>query len=216
MNTSPDEQASKVLAKLAAARGHVRTVAKTKTADTGSYTYKYASLSDVLSAVDAALEGQSLQWVQHVRQIGEAGDRWQLVTTLIDTETGATVEFGGPINPVKGEPQAQGSALTYARRYALVTLFGMNVDDDDGAQAQRAAVAETSSATRTGAEQQIRELIKGLGSRKEQDSFKADFRDTFGCGLSELPESRHGEALSFAKHWMDPAFAPVDGGTYDE
>jgi hypothetical protein len=100
--------------------------------------------------------------------------------------------------PVKGEPQALGSALTYLRRYALTTLFALNVEDDDGAQAQRAAVAPTH---RTPAEGEIREMMTGLTADGLAD-FAADFKEEFGSTLSALPESRHGEALKFTKFWF--------------
>lgn len=31
----------------------------------------------------------------------------------------------------KADPQGAGSAITYARRYALVSMLGLNVDEDD-------------------------------------------------------------------------------------
>jgi hypothetical protein len=41
--------------------------------------------------------------------------------------------------PSKGGPQDIGSAISYARRYALMAFLGLATDDDDGAGAQKAA-----------------------------------------------------------------------------
>jgi hypothetical protein len=41
----------------------------------------------------------------------------------------------------KLDPQAFGSALTYARRYALMTAFGVPAEDDDGNAAARSTPA---------------------------------------------------------------------------
>lgn len=182
--------------KFARAVAAVQPVAKTKTAKVSdTFTYRYATLGDTLEAVKKACEAEGLAVAQ---TIDEHGDRMQIMTQVIDLTTGYTLKFGGPVFPVKGEPQALGSALTYLRRYALTTLFALNVEDDDGAQAQRAAVAPTH---RTPAEGEIREMLVSL-SKPLQTDFAAAFKEEFGSTLSALPESRHGEALKFSKFWM--------------
>jgi len=37
--------------------------------------------------------------------------------------------------PIKSDPQAQGSAITYARRYAVGAILSLNIDEDDDANA---------------------------------------------------------------------------------
>jgi len=56
-----------------------------------------------------------------------------LMTTLLHVETGEG--FGGtmPLMVDKANPQGQGSAITYARRYALMSLLGLVADVDDDA-----------------------------------------------------------------------------------
>jgi ERF superfamily len=113
-------------------------------------------------------------------------------------DTGDTLEFGGPVFPVKGEPQATGSALTYYRRYALTTLFALNVEDDDGAQAQRAAVSPDH---RTEAEAEVRRIGAAM-DETTREQFVHDFKAHFGCTLRHLGESRHGDALLWSKNWQ--------------
>ena len=176
----------------------VHGVKKGKTADVGSYSYRYVDLGTVLDAVKQACSDHGLAISQYVRPVTEDGTRQQMVTTLVDVSTGQILEFGGPVWPVSGDPQAMGSALTYYRRYSLVTLFAMNTDDDDGAQANRQA---TRPQERTEAEKEVRHLIS-----KMQDDEKADymgaFKDEFHSTLTSLPESRHGDALAFTKRWI--------------
>jgi hypothetical protein len=43
-----------------------------------------------------------------------------------------------PIQPTKHDPQGQGSAITYARRYALQAIVGVAADDDDDGNAASA------------------------------------------------------------------------------
>jgi hypothetical protein len=39
-----------------------------------------------------------------------------------------------PLLPVKADPQAQGSAITYARRYSLSAIVGLCTEEDDDAE----------------------------------------------------------------------------------
>lgn len=185
------------VAKLARARLLVKPVTKSQTADTGKYTYTYASLGSVMEAVDAACAEVKLSWWQHIHTV-EGG--WQLDTVLFDLEDESPESqmavWGGPINTIKADPQANGSALTYARRYGLTTLFGLNQEDDDGAMAHRAA---TTPNERTPAEKEIRRIVAGLPDAMSREDFQAEFITHFGATLSQLPESKHGDALTWTK-----------------
>jgi hypothetical protein len=188
-----------VHAKLALARKIIKPVVKSKTADAGKYEYSYASLSSVLESVDEACEEVGLTWWQEATPLEGLG--WQLFTVLYDTVDDDLHRFGGAINTTKADPQANGSALTYARRYSLVLLFGMNQTDDDGALAHRAVVSPD---RRTEAEGMIRDGMAAL-TRKERAEFAEDFQQEFNSTLSALPESRHGDALGYWKFWSTAA-----------
>nr|WP_293837528.1 ERF family protein [uncultured Arsenicibacter sp.] len=108
------------------------------------YKSKYAALPDIQDAIAAPMAEVGLTYSQH-----PSGTN-QLTTMLMHT-SGEYVMSTFEINPVpeyskeknsKGEvawrdekphytPQAIGSAITYARRYALVAILGLNVDDED-------------------------------------------------------------------------------------
>jgi hypothetical protein len=89
---------------------------------------KYASLSTILSAVTPVLTEAGLSIVQ--MPTGEN----ELQTTLIHS-SGEWISSTMKLAPIKSDPQAQGSAITYARRYAVGAILSLNIDEDDDANA---------------------------------------------------------------------------------
>lgn len=85
----------------------------------------YASLSNILEQIQEPLKASGLIYTQFP---GEG-----LTTILMHPESGEWIESEYKITPVKNDPQSVGSAITYARRYALSAVLGLNIDpDDDG------------------------------------------------------------------------------------
>lgn len=92
------------------------------------YRSGYASLESVIDTIKPALSKQGLAFVQRVLE----GDSAKVETLLVH-ESGETFSLGVCDVPVdKGNAQGYGSALTYARRYGLLTAFGVPSVDDDG------------------------------------------------------------------------------------
>lgn len=90
---------------------------------------KYADLSSVVEAIKPALAKHKLFFVQmtHDQQGGVC------VETIVGHESGEQFSFGKLFVPAgKNDAQGYGSALTYARRYSLMTAFGVCPEDDDG------------------------------------------------------------------------------------
>ena len=58
-----------------------------------------------------------------------------VVTKLVHVETGDSVECETEIIFKSGDAQAQGSGITYARRYGIMSLLALGAEDDDGNQA---------------------------------------------------------------------------------
>lgn len=68
-----------------------------------------------------------------------------VATTIFHVPTGEKIESNMRIEPAKiNDPQAQGSAITYARRYSLKSFLCMSDDDDD---AERATARNTTNGT---------------------------------------------------------------------
>jgi hypothetical protein len=185
-------------AKLGKALVAVEAVTRSNEANAGSYTYRYTDLTSVLKVVKAALTPLNMAVTQPVG-IND-NDVMSVSTIIIDIDTGESMSFPGPGCPVPKDPQQQGSAISYFRRYALTSIFALEVEDDDGALAHRGAVAPTK---RTEAEENIRSIVEAL-TADERAMFIEDFKAEFNASLSDLPESRHGAALKFAKFWITP------------
>jgi hypothetical protein len=87
----------------------------------------YANLNEVLDKVTSPLNKLGVVIIQAPKDNG-------LETTLFDTEDDSSVvgflPFIGATNP-----QQIGSNLTYYRRYSLVTMLGLEDEDDDGNKA---------------------------------------------------------------------------------
>lgn len=85
----------------------------------------YASLSHILEEVSGPLQDSGLiitQWPN-----GTA-----LTTMLIHAESGEFMQSDYEMPVAKAnDPQALGSAISYARRYAVSSILSLNIDDDD-------------------------------------------------------------------------------------
>ena len=90
---------------------------------------KYATLSNILEAIKMPLQESGLSFTQF--PTGQNG----LTTLLMHGESGEYMQTDYFMNPTKSDPQAQGSAISYMRRYALAAVLGLNIDEDDDANA---------------------------------------------------------------------------------
>lgn len=122
---------------LAAAFGEIESA--TKSANNPHFKSKYADLTTVIEAIKPALIKHGLYFTQRP----EPSDKGVTIETVIGHVSGEEMSLGKLFVPAnKNDAQGYGSALTYARRYALVTAFGVPVEDDDGnaaAKEQKAA-----------------------------------------------------------------------------
>jgi hypothetical protein len=100
-------------------------IGKDGKADTGKYSYTYATLPSVMDAVLPALHKNGLALMQTF-------DAGEIVTTLRHA-SGESVDsrIGYPTSGVN--PQDLGKWITYLRRYAIVAMLGLAPDDDDDA-----------------------------------------------------------------------------------
>ena len=85
---------------------------------------KYASIESVLDTIEQPLLDAGLGFIQCVEDLN-------LITTIYDTESDVTISSKVPLILNKQDMQQLGSAITYARRYGLVSMFGLEQEDDD-------------------------------------------------------------------------------------
>jgi hypothetical protein len=135
--TPQSSEPATVYAALLRAREEFQPVVKSETADVGKFTYKYVDLGTVLAAVTPALTKHGLILVQTVDFLAH---NVVLLTRLVHVDSGTDIVSGYPLQPAKpNDPQALGSAITYARRYAILALLGLAPEDDDAQQASKPA-----------------------------------------------------------------------------
>jgi hypothetical protein len=93
---------------------------------------KYADINTVIEVINPALSELGLIDIDTTKK-DENGKTW-LNTKLINIDNPEEyLEIETPLLlKDSNNPQALGSALTYARRYNRVTLLGLEQDDDDG------------------------------------------------------------------------------------
>lgn len=95
----------------------------------GGRASKYADLSSVVDAVKPALTENGLFFAQLTHE--QTGG--VCIETVVGHKSGEVFSFGKLFVPAsKQDAHGYGSALTYARRYSLMTAFGVCPEDDDG------------------------------------------------------------------------------------
>lgn len=112
-----------------AAWAELPTIAKGHDVDTGKFSYSYASLPDILEQVRPVLASHGLAVAQTVDD--KDGD--VAIWTAISHVDGWDQVFGPTVMSAGNTPQQTGSAITYARRYALTAALGIAPDEDDDA-----------------------------------------------------------------------------------
>jgi hypothetical protein len=204
-------------AALVDAQKHLPSITKGRTANVGQYAYRYADLADVISSVRQVLQVSGLV----ITQTAETNDHEVIVWTTLLHRSGQYLTTQPTRLPVGKTAQNTGSALTYARRYAILAMLGIATeDDDDGASAaprderstratlgSRARQPETietkqSPAARSDDETWIREQLAVLDPENAK-IIRDGFRAEFGQSLSEMPVPGHQAARAFVAECIE-------------
>lgn len=94
---------------------------------------KYVTLEQLMEKVLPVLHERDLLLLQLPTTY--TGDL-ALETQIVHVPSGTEVKSVMPLNKLqKDDPQGQGSALTYARRYSLMATLGLVADEDDDGNA---------------------------------------------------------------------------------
>lgn len=151
------ETIDQLAAALSIAQGQIEDA--TKSSKNDFYKSKYADLASVRAAIRQPFADNGLSVVQFPRTVPGGVE----VETMLLHSSG---EFMAEtlFMPVKHEPHPIGSGISYARRYALMSIANLAADDDDGNAAQTAKpVAEPDpKAVRDMAIRAKKEAEKGL------------------------------------------------------
>lgn len=131
MNSS--ETMKEIMPALCKARGNFK--AALKDGKNPHFKSNYATLDSVIEAINDALLAEGIFCTQPTSM----EDGVTILHTRFIHTSGEWIGSTYPVHPVKKDPQGEGSALTYARRYALMALAGIAPEDDDGNAATKAA-----------------------------------------------------------------------------
>lgn len=125
------EQTDKVIPAFVAALQCVQDVAKNKRAQMGNAgSYAYADLDATLDAIKPELTAKGLALTQPPSAEG--------VHAILMHSSGQWLSFPPlSVTTTQSTPQAQGSALSYARRYQQTALLNIATEDDDGKAAAK-------------------------------------------------------------------------------
>lgn len=173
---------SENIAELAAALSKAQAEIKASSLDGKNPHFKseYSTLTAIWDACRDALTSNGLSVVQTTDN--DDAETVLLETTLLHS-SGQWITGRLKMKPAKADPQGVGSALTYARRYALAAIVGVAPEDDDAeaatsrqpARAKQTAESEkpaTPANIKQGYIKRINELWqqeKDLGGTKPKD-----------------------------------------------
>jgi len=201
MNTS--EQIGQLATALAAAQAEMQNATLNK--ENPHFRSRYADLASIRDAVVPPLAKQGIAVVQ----MTDIDDGAMLVRTRLIHKSGEWVEATYPITCDMGKPQAIGSCVTYARRYALAAICGIAAEeDDDGNEASKhGKVPVPSKAASRDIFSTLQAEIRGLKNAAEADEWKeerkaqlgsmppdwkAELREQFTAHMAELKETANG------------------------
>ena len=97
---------------------------------------KFVTLGTLIAKVRPVLNRHGIAFAQ----FPSADEHGPTLVTVLTHEKGEQVQFAAPLILPKNDPQGQGSAITYMRRYALAAALGISAqEDDDGNAASNGA-----------------------------------------------------------------------------
>ena len=109
----------------------------------------FTSLKDVCKSIQDAAQGTGLSHTERWRPLGTDH---AILTVTLHHDSGESISSELPVNITQKNregsvEQAQGSAMTYARRYLLLGIYGLaNDDEDDDGEATKTSSSATQPA----------------------------------------------------------------------
>jgi hypothetical protein len=151
---------------------------------------KYADLASALETVRPVFAQHDLA----VTQETTPSEDGVIVETVVLHASGEDRRFGKLYVPAnKKDAQGFGSALTYAKRYSLLTALGIPTEDDDGNAASRSAPRADSTPVKLATDEQralMMTLIPAAGTTVQNivEAYKVS-------SLDELTEAKAAKAI---------------------
>jgi hypothetical protein len=134
-----------------------------------SHHSKYANLNAIIEAVEPILLENGLLLLQPIQ--GNS-----VCTQIIDIDSGVMVESCMEL-PAGMNPQQQGSAITYYRRYTLQSTLSLQAVDDDGEAASKPAPVKSTPTKHPIQDERLQAALDFIASGGDYsiEHLKADF-----------------------------------------
>jgi hypothetical protein len=129
---SHSDAIGELLGALAKAQGKISNALKDK--KNPFFKSNYADLASVWDACREPLSANGIAVIQTM----EGPKQDMFLVTWLGHASGQWIKSKIPLMNAKQDPQSLGSAITYARRYALSAMVGVCADDDDDGEAATA------------------------------------------------------------------------------
>lgn len=185
------ESKANLFSALIKARTKIETVVK----DKDGYGYKYATLDNVINMLKDVLPQYGLGFAQFPESVdGKDG-----VTTIVMHESGEymSARYEMEATEMKGTnlTQQKGASITYTRRYALCSVFGIPTEEDtDGTVPTPTKTVKAEPATKSSVE----DIIKGIEEKMTVQNCKAFYAKAIEQYAKGTPEF-----AKWVKVWAD-------------
>lgn len=157
-----------------------------KSANNPHFNRKYADLASVVDACMPSLNDHGIAVIQPTTD--DENGRY-VETILIHGESGETLKCRVPLIVAKNDMQGYGSAVTYARRYGLMSMSGIAPEDDDGNAAAKAAPKPEAAIS---PDQYIKLRDKMEEAEADESKFLTAYR---APSLQQFPTSKFADAM---------------------
>ena len=124
------------------------------------------------------------------------------VVTILVHESGGHLESNFPIiSKTENNPQDFGSAITYARRYALSSLLGIVTEDDDDANAGSPKTVEKEKIDKllSEAKTMLTKMSEGMDKKGKEVALKATSKKILGKEYTSIYSMPLAELEKFVK-----------------
>jgi hypothetical protein len=161
---------------------------------TGGRNYGYTPIDYIWEKISAALQTNSLA----ITQAPTVGDGNTVAdelfkTTIYHVESGEWISETMRMRTIKDDPQSIGSAITYYRRYMLVSMLGLVVKGDDNDASEHKLASASQKAKIIGA---VKQIFPDLES---QQDIIATIQNIVGKHPSYIREDEADDALNLIK-----------------
>lgn len=167
---------------------------------------KYATLAGVQEVALPALGKYEIAVMQSVStDWNESGALVRVGCTLMHAPSGEFVTNEIALRPTKSDPQGIGSAITYGRRYLLMTMAGLAPEDDDGNEASGKATQKAQpqrpNASPTPSHRQPEATTTQASNGDKSKAFKSFMAEGNTLFAKEWESARHWLIERYTKHY---------------